>query len=359
MWYLHKEGEVDLIYRAWQALPAQEWTAIERSFRAVDEMACEAGIRALIEEGRFQGVNLSAELEELKGFHHKAMWAYLKHENVFQAASFFNYVECLSSRSWIRASQMPPVAPDVSPAARDVLSRTLSAYYDREQGRGRRCTVEYYRRGEHDHYLFAYPDDYAETYVGHGDDGRLIRRAQKKAFEVIFVLNDRDRTLDLYAQGDGRLKVELRRIFCATVLHAPNTAGVCCDPAYDLRLLRTRGFRFPTDPEDGIEAVRVRRLRLSLGGGNGRIVLEPPPAGLPEDVYDMMDECLSDKFLQDPSMHVTQVTLQFRLAPRGDGRPKKLEFDVTSPDGCSLKSHPDDMRALGEKYLKRWGIDIG
>jgi hypothetical protein len=303
-------------------------------------------------------VDLAAALEPHRGLHAKAMWAYLHYPDVFELASLFHYVEGLAGRFWVRVTQLPRQAADTSAEAVRALGRALSDFYQREQGRGHRCTVETYLRGERYHYYFAYPDDYADVYVGHGDDGHLVRRPQKRAFEVVFVYDPADGALDLYARGDRRLKYELRRLFCAAILHDERLTGWCDQPVYELVRLRRRGFPLPTDPADGIEAVRIKLLRLTVAGGR-RIVLEPSPAGGPEDVYDLMDECLSDKCLHDPATSVTQVEFQFTLAPRGDVRPKKMEFRVTLPDGCTLKSLPEDQRALGEKYLRLWGVDRG
>ncbi len=358
LWFNLNETEIDLIYKSWQALPERQRVEIERIFQAVDEMACEAGIKALVQEATFHRADLASELDRLKGMHHKAMWAYLRHEQVFELAALFHYVECLPKRSWVHVTQLPRGAPDASPEALRGLGTRLSDYYQRQQGRGRRCTVEHHPRGGRDHYFFAYPDDYADVYIGYGEDGCFVRRPQKRAFEVVFVYDAAEGVLDLYAQGDRRLKAELRRIFCTEILHSAGT-GQCCDPTYDLSRFRSRGFTFPTDPEDGIEEVRVRKLRLSLGSGSRRIVLEPDPRGPAEDVYDMMDEYLSEKCLRHAAASVTQVTLQFLLARQDGGKAKKMSFDITFPDSCTLKSLPEDERLLGEKYLKRWGIDRG
>src|SRR5262249_31588455 len=102
LWYLQGETEVERIYEAWQALPEPQRVEVERTFRAVEEMAGEPGIRALVEEGRSHGIDLAAELDQRDGLHHKAMWAYLWHEAVFERAALFNYVESLSSRHWAR-----------------------------------------------------------------------------------------------------------------------------------------------------------------------------------------------------------------------------------------------------------------
>src|SRR4051812_165873 len=63
LWYLFRETEVELIYDAWQALPGPEREEVERTFRGVHELASQAGIKALVEEGPFHGVDLAAQLD--------------------------------------------------------------------------------------------------------------------------------------------------------------------------------------------------------------------------------------------------------------------------------------------------------
>src|SRR5579884_3465282 len=117
LWFNLNETEIDLIYKSWQALPERQRVEIERIFQAVDEMACEAGIKALVQEATFHRADLASELDRLKGMHHKAMWAYLRHEQVFELAALFHYVECLPKRSWVHVTQLPRGAPDASPEA--------------------------------------------------------------------------------------------------------------------------------------------------------------------------------------------------------------------------------------------------
>src|SRR5262249_52745266 len=155
-------------------------------------------------------------------------------------------------------------------------------------------------------YFFAYPDDYAETYIGHADNGEFVRRAQKRTFEVIFVYNSADGVVDLFAQADRRTKVELLRIFCKVIL-GEDTAGRCDGPTYELDHLLSRDFPLDTDPADGVEEVRVRKLRLSLSGGGRRITLEADHRGRPEDVYDMVDEYLTEKCLSHADARVSHV----------------------------------------------------
>ncbi len=126
---------------------------------------------------------------------------------------------------------------------------------------------------------------------------------------------------------------------------------------YELNALKAR-VALPTDPADGIAEVRVRRLRLSLlGQQKGRIILEADPEGHPEQVYDLLERVFDEHRWPRALYNVTQASLQFRFVPTGEERPRRMSFDVSYPNSCNLRSLRDDDRELGEKYLKRWGID--
>jgi hypothetical protein len=70
----------------------------------------------------------------------------------------------------------------------------------------------------------------------------------------------------------------------------------------------------------------------------------------------MLEDDLNRRRLPKSILHVTKATLNFKLNGNGHGR--SLTFNITYPNGCDLKSKRDDQRLLGEKYLKRWGIDV-
>src|SRR5207248_6880020 len=169
-------------------------------------------------------------------------------------------------RSWVRWIDLPRKEPLHSADTREALGKLLSDYYRNNQGRGHRCTVETYLRGWRYHYYFAYLDDYTDTFIGHADDGKLIRRSQKRGFEVVFAYDPVDGVLDLIAKGEKQLKCDLQQIFGVLVLGERLKPELPRAAAYELNGLVDRGFTFATDPEDGIEEVRVRQLRLAVGG---------------------------------------------------------------------------------------------
>jgi hypothetical protein len=356
-WQLLDEKKIEVVYDAWQALPAPQRLEIDREFQAVHEMACEGGVQALIAEGAVHSLDLAAALERHEGFYNKAMWAYLYHPPIFAVASLFVSADDLPTRYWLKLKGLSRKAPETSPAATRALEEGLSEYYRTTQGRGHRCTVETYLRGGRQQYYFAYPDDYADTFIGHDEQGSFVKRPQKRAFEVVFVYDRQAGTLDLHAKGDRGVKARLLYIFCTAILRDDPPPEQPGDHPYELNGLLSRDFPFATDPEDGIESVHVLKLRLSLGNTKRRVTLEADPNAGPQDIFDMMTDYLNAKTLASSAVNVTQAEFRLHFVPKGYARQKPLTFSVSFPNASNLKSLSEDHRLLAEKYLKRWGIE--
>jgi hypothetical protein len=287
------------------------------------------------------------------------MWAYLRHYRIFEVAALFNAVASLPGRSWARWNSLPRMHPDTSDRAIQALADAISDYFKQTQARGHRCTVEHYRKGTHLYHFFAYPDDYTDTFIGHGDDGNFVKRPQKRAFEIVIIFDAEEGTLDLFAVGDRGVKNSLAYIFSCKILKQNLPAEVSCDRAYELNGLLSREFNLSTDPKDGIESVRVRSLRLSLGSSGRKITLDASPRGTDQEVYDMIDDFLQPDRLTPGAVNVTHASFQFRLTPTGGKRAKAFTFEVGFPNTSNLKSLSEEAKLLGEKYLKVWGIDRG
>ena len=353
-----EETHVDAVYAAWQALTEEKVEEVEQDLRDIFDLASADGTRTLIEEGRFHGLDLTAELDEQDGFLNKAFRVFLKHEDVFHVAHILDRADHLSGRYWRKRKDLPKKQPDLSAEAIKELGDALGAYYRENQGRGKWCRVENYLRGDRYHYFFAYPKDYTDTFIGYDDHGRFERRRQNPAFEVVFVYDPVDGTLDLYAQGDKTLKQDLQKLFGRAILHEEIGEETKNSVAYELNGLKDRNFAFPTDPADGVLGVRVRELRLSVvGNARKRITFSVPPNGAQADVHDLMAQALHQERLPLSMVNITSAVIQMRFNnTTGSGRAEKIvSFRVSYPDSCNLKDTPEHLAA--KKYLKLWGIE--
>jgi len=359
-WDNLKQTQVNEIFNAWQAMPEKDRREIEIVLQEVQEMATEDGIRAIVEEAiRQDQRELIADIEEYDSRHDKAVWTYIKARDVWEAAVRFARADTMSrERSWIKRINIPCKKPGVDAATIGELEAALSAFFTASQGRGRYCKVEHYFRACGCDYFFTYLDDYADTYVNLNTAGDFARTAERRAFELVFAYNRQLGTLDLFSRGGRKLRESLQEIFCRVILDENIGPEDRDSHPYELNGLISRDFEFPTDPEDGIKMVQVCKLRLTvIGQPRRRIILEADPDAGPDDIYDMMDAYLNRHRFPPSIVNVTQVGFKFSFDQEEDWQPKSLSFQVSYPNSSNLKSKPERLRQLGEKYLRLWRLD--
>jgi hypothetical protein len=354
-WDKLTEQDVAPIWEALQTLQGPERDKIEGVFRDVYDLACEDGVKAIIEGGRLGGKELAAAMADKDGPYHQAMWAFISEFDSFRTAMLLFQFDNL--KYWCKRSGMPDEDPNLSQQALEALAAELKTYYMLTQGRGQRCTVDSLLRNGQDHYFFAYLDDWVDTEIRHNDQGKLIPQSVRRTFENVFVFNRKEGSLELSAKGDKKVKAALQGIFGRTILGVELGEEDKKKQPYNLDLLKNRNFSLVTDPEDHVEA-RVRAIRLTAGGrGSRRVTLEANIDAGPKDIYDMMDKWLNYNNISLDQLKVSQVTFNFRFAAVNGRRASSLTFNVTWPNSSNLKSQREEHKLIGGKYLKRWKID--
>jgi len=357
-WDELEETKVEPIYEAWQILSEQTREEIEWDFRKVHEMATGDGVRAIIEEARFHGLDLTSDLDAQDGYHNKAFWTMLVHPNVFDIAQLLNRADHLNRKYWRKRMDLPKKDPDISDNALRALEDAVSAYFRENQGRGRRCKAETYLRGDRYHYLFLYPQDHTDTFIGYDNEGRFQRKTQSPAFEVIYIYDLESGTLDLYVRGDKKLVTDLQKIFGREILHEELKEEKRTSVPYDLNGLKDRNFSFPTDPADSVKSVKVNSMRFSLRGSpRKRITFEIGPTDPKEAIYELIETALNERQLPLSMVNVTSVVIQMIIEQMtGKGRDTKtVSFRVSLPNSCNLKDSPGEL--VAKKYLKEWKIE--
>lgn len=353
-WVRLHEAEVNPIFLALEQLPEQTRSTVDSDFRVINELACDDGIMAILEEAVFWGRDWSDQFAQMKNNYERAFWTFLNEPQRFHAAGSFHEMD--RRGGWRRRFVGHRLEARADDEILGQLENRLRLFY-RRQGRGRFCHVDYYQRRSPDrHCYFAYPEDYASTDVGYDDDGRFQHRPRRSAFEVIFVYRPEDGMLEVCAKGNKKQITELEEILCQAILdlqELPDEEG--CVP-YDLAVLKDRQFPFVTDPKDRVAAVHVRQLRFDLPGPMSRRVILSADTShhTPQALHDLLDEAVNKTSLPLDSLHVSQAKLRLTFAPRNGERPKTLTFEVTYPDRCTLKDDPHDQ--IAKKYLKAWGV---
>ena len=99
----------------------------------------------------------------------------------------------------------------------------------------------------------------------------------------------------------------------------------------------------------------MRRMRLSVAGNpRKQFTVSLPDDGGPGAMYDSLENEINQDNLPLSLLRVERATITMKLT--GRGRIRRLTFDV-GPKSCNLKGKREELRELGEKYLKRWGIE--
>jgi len=359
-WEELSETQVNAIYEAWQALPEKACRELEIVLHEIGEMTNEDGVKAIVEEAvRQERHDLIAELEAFESRHDKAVWTHIRAADVWDLAVRFARADSLSRmRYWITRIDIPAVEPDVSGETIAELEQALSAFFLATQARGRHCKIEHYVRASGVDSFFCYLDDYADTYINFDEQGDYARTPERRAFELVFAYDRTHGALDMFVRGGRKVYVPLQEIFCRVILSEEIEPENRNSHPYELNDLISRDFHFPTSPDDGIKNIRVRRLRLAIKGmSKRRITFEANPDADVNDIYDMMDEYLNRKRIPASIVNVTQVGFRFEFDPEDPDLPRSLSFDVSYPNSTNLKSKPDRLRELGQKYLKQWGVD--
>ena len=378
--------ETGPLFEAIQNAPDDIRGRINEEFQQINDMATEGGVKALIDEGRqwTRGeLDLAGELKDIAGLHNKVFSVFLNHpaegsgHSVFDVARGFNRADKVSNRSWRKRSGVPTIEHAKSKEdeiarrlddGRKRLGDSLQSYYRVKEGRGYGCEVHHFERDDK-LYWFAYVRDYDRISLEWTDYG-LAPRESKPVFEVIFVHSNTTQSLDIYVKGDAKTAADLQKLWARAILDTddlgtPPERGV----EYELNLLKTKR-ELPFQHVDGIMAVRISALRLSLMGDkkNRRVTLEANTRNDPKAVYTLLDKMFkmpghsdgaSDEEDPRPSLdvvNVTQAVITFVFAADTRTGTKTIVARVSYPNSCNLKFEPKEE--IARNYLREWGIDV-
>ncbi|CAA9890369.1 conserved hypothetical protein [Candidatus Methylobacter favarea] len=346
----YNEKQVDGLFAAFTALPEDQQTAIEAEFQDIHAMACEGGVAALIDEAAFhEDDSFVASIAAIDGFHAKVMWAFLEKHHLWQGATLFLHADNVSSSYWKKRNDFPQVPPDFEDNAIKALADSISAYFNKTEGRGRNCKVEPYRRHNKE-YFFAFPEDFGLSAV-EWVSNYLKSRASHPAFKIIFVYCESEGSLDIYAPKNTKAVPELQKIFAKTILNFDSLQDGTIDKrVYNLDPLADAEFTFQVEPESGIEQIVVTQLRLTLKHGTKRrIVLEADTKNNPQAVYDLLAK------LNPPAYFITQSRIKVIFEAKLGKRARTRTFNITYPNSCALGHDGDDLKI--RKILEKSGIE--
>jgi hypothetical protein len=247
-------------------------SGLERAHALSDEH----GIRALVNAAEDPAAML-AVFDRAENDQERALRVLVDSLTVFERAEDIRYFDYRVEGNYgrrFRAQQDAIVSRD--PTDLETFQRAVGAYFRSIDGSGRSCVAEVIDRNKDGSVqVTLFVEGLASNAVGF-DQGGLYRRLQRPAIQAAIVYCGQTGTIETVAKGGKPVHEELRKLFAQHLLRI--------DPRFDAIL--PRPFRLstlagrptlPTNPEDGIEIARVRRLRLlPTSNRPGALVIEGP-----------------------------------------------------------------------------------
>lgn len=352
-----KARDVDPIVDSMNHLRDDQRATMDRDLHAIWSLNSEAGLRHLLAEAADQSADILEKLAPLDSFLDKSLWTFLHARCVFDGAATFAIQETLPGRYWKRHLPVSGGRPSDIAGRTTALEHALRDFFQREEARGRSCKVDYHARASR-HWYFSYPEDYASAPLAWSQTG-LGRHILRPAFEVIFVYDDAQASLDLYIQRPGPTVDRLRKLFAEVVLDIPDLPPAT-KPAYALEGLGSRSFTFVRPPGSPIVDARVTRLAYALSAGPPtKISVELDQPGNAHALHSEIDRVFAQGQplsglhpLATAKLIGAKVKATIDL--RDGKRLKARTFDL-SPKSCSLKYDGIDLSL--RQMLVDSGID--
>ncbi len=186
-------------------------------------------------------------------------------------------------------------------------------------------------------------------------DGRLSRRPHKPVVEAALIYEPATGAIEVVAAA-RETREDLVRLFAQHLLGTAFQGERLPIRQFSLDRLR-QPFDFPTDPEDGIESVRITMMKLMPYETQGRRITVECMRRDDSTIWQAAADCLrgQEHGIEGYAITVVRLTIKFRAAPGTRGG-RTLPVTITMPRGCDLKDRTERERIIGEKYLQRWRL---
>ena len=288
---------INPLHEAWLLLADELQLRMIADFRDIDLLSNATGKLAIIDEAAFHDdlASVTSEMAKLDDFYAYAFWTFLERPHLWEGAIFFAVADAKQRRYWRKRINMPVLGRKPTDADGKALGDAIAKLFMQLEGRAKYCDVHQYRRGDRE-YFFAYPQDHQNTSVEYDDRGEWTKRRHNPAFEIIFVHDDKERTLNIWHLGKSERVNDLQVIFAQTVLgtdiprKSPKDSRV-----YELSAFLGSDFRFELSEALGIKSASVRKICMQVLGPQNYAVRIDLGAGCPDDaLYDRLEAAMVD-----------------------------------------------------------------
>ena len=352
----------------WNAPDAE---VVRPLLQAVDEMSDEARARVKIDAERvnamadeagqvalYSVIDDRAILDDLANGHARALWLFLNDRTRFQRSEEARYTdERRRGRYWDGFVSMPGRELNLDAASLEAFTTALRARFA-----SRNVHVDVFERTRSASdgasfeivQLTIYREGLPDDRFAFTNAGVLERRPYRPVFEAALTYEPATGVIEVVANG-GESRAELAHFLTRDLLGIEFRGEKVPLRKYDLDVLLTP-HEFSTDPEDGIESVEIKLLRLVPFENNGERLTLECLRNADRTIWSMAAERFGPHDPLVDGWRATQAKLTIKLRPKGDSKRGKTIPLTISMSGCNLREQTEAEQLIGEKYLRRWGI---
>lgn len=338
-----------------ERLAEHDQAMMNGDFERIWEMSDEAGQWAILHV-----MTDRARLEELANPHERALWLFVNDPAAFRRAEEIRWADTRrQGRLWSGF-----VGPPNLEASRDEGDHRRFEEGVRAIFASRNAHLDLFERlrAVRDEQVsrvvqaVVYRDGLPDAQLVFNADGELELRPHRPVYEVSIIYEPDTGVIEVVAQGMEH-RARLARLFAGVILQQGIIGLRIPLRQYDLSRLLTP-CDFPSDPGDGIDAVKVTWLRLrhrSFEHGHIALIANWRDS---LTVHEQARQWIVAADELPDTFEADEATLSIRLRPaRGStGRRRTINVTITLPNGCNLKSKTEKERLICDKYLPRWGL---
>ena len=355
-WDDEKSDPVKPLLKAVDEMTDADLAMLKIDAERIHEMTDEIGQRALLSVVSNDDIDTYLNLESA---HDRALFVFLRTPQAFRHAEDIRYAdEYRKGRMW--DGFLGPVDIPVSrdKAHIEDFEAKVTDYFHT----GGKLKVEIFNRTRSDlEYdavdlvqIMIYREGLPDSYLAF-ENNDLVTKVRRPVNEMVITYEPKTGAIEVIADGK-ECREELVKLFSASLLQSPlDEAQRVPLKKYDISKL-LQPCNFPTDPEDGIEQVKVMMLALKPYD-NGNKVMLSVTAKETKTIHEVSREWFETHDPLRTGFLAAKAKLSIRFKPDSiDRRGKTLPVEITWPNGCDLKGKTTKEQLIGEKYLKRWGL---
>lgn len=321
----------------------------------INEMTDEIGQDALLAVIPSEDL---VDFAKLANGHDRALYVFLRTPDAFKRAEDIRYSDAYrKSRMW--AGYLGPKKADVSNDPLDI-QLFMDKVSSLSQASGK-VKVETFKRtkpyGDGQSLelvqVMIYREGLPESYHVFEDDD-VVSHVVRPVRELVLSYEPQSGQIEIIADNSA-IRENVVKAFAETMLGIKIEGERVPLKQYELKKL-LQEYDFPTDPDDGIQSVKITMMKLRCLESHNKVTLE---VGAKEQrsIHEVSKSWFSSHDPMKSGFVVAQVKLTIKFAPDTESpRGKTIPVKISYPNNCDLKSRTEKERLIGDKYLKDWGL---